>query len=194
MRRTEGRISRSAAALLLCGLAALAACTTPGDRRQSELADLSEVLPGVYSNPKQVLMILNVFAPMMSGNILYVRETAAEDVRRVISERIWSLDVSGAGHIVAAVYAFDQPDRWRDAAENPELFRSLLQQDLRPLPGCELIWEKTARGYSATAATARCSQSWRLEGEQLAFSDRPVDPTPGAADAYFHFVRESAPR
>ena len=194
MRRTEGRISRIAGALLLCGLATLAACTTEGDRRQSELADLSVVLPGVYSNQKQVLVILNVFAPMLSGNMLFVRETAADDARRVISERMWSLDVSGAGHIVAAVYAFDQPDRWRDAAENPELFRSLLQQDLRPLPGCELIWEKTARGYSATAATPRCSQSWRLEGEQLAFSDRPVDPTPGAADAYFHFVRESAPR
>ncbi len=72
------------------------------------------------------------------------------------------------------------------------MFRSLLPQDLRPLPGCELIWEKTARGYSATSASPRCPQSWKLEGEQLAFSDRPVDPTPGAPDTYFHFVRMSS--
>jgi hypothetical protein len=183
-----------AGALLLCALASLSGCATKADQRKAELDELSVVLPGLYANPKQVLLILNVFAPMLSGNMLYVRESDAVDSRRVFSERMWQLDVSGSGHLVAAVYAFDQPDRWRDAAENPELFRSLLQQDLRPLPGCELVWEKTARGYSATAASPRCPQSWKLEGEQLAFSEHPVDPTPGAPDTYFHFVRQSAPQ
>jgi hypothetical protein len=190
---TKSGISRVAGALLLGALAALAACTTKSDLRKSEMADLSLVLPGLYNNPKQVLLILNVFSPMLTGTVLYVRESDAGDSRRVYSERIWTLDVSGAGHIAATVYAFDQPDRWRESAENPELFRSLMQQDLRPLPGCELIWEKTARGYSATSASPRCPQSWKLEGEQLAFSDHPVDPNPGAPDTYFHFVRESAP-
>jgi CpeT/CpcT family (DUF1001) len=184
----------AASALLLCAVVGLSACTSQEDLRKSEMAELSVVLPGVYGNPKQVLLILNVFAPMLSGNALFVRETDAGDVRRVYSERLWLLDVSGSGHLVATVYAFDQPDRWRDGAENPELFRSLLSQDLRPLPGCELIWEKSAHGYSATAASPRCPQSWKLEGEQLAFSDRPVDPTPGAPDTYFHFVRMSSPQ
>ncbi len=66
-----------------------------------------------------------------------------------------------------------------------------MQQDLRPLPGCELIWEKTEHGYSATSASPRCPQSWKLEGEHLAFSEQPVDTRPGAPDTYFHFVRES---
>jgi hypothetical protein len=186
------RPTRQAPTLVLCALAALAACTSQSDLRKSELADLAVVLPGVYTNPQQVLLILNVFSPLLPGNVLYVRESAANDARRMYSERIWILDVSGSGHIVASVYAFEQPDRWRDGAENPELFRSLLQQDLRPFPGCELIWEKTPRGYSATAASPRCPQSWRLEGEQLAFSERAVDPRPGAPDSYFHFVREGA--
>jgi hypothetical protein len=187
-------VSRLAAGLLLCALAALGGCATKADLRQSELTDLSLVLPGLYNNPKQVLLILNVFSPLLKGNILYVRESDAADSRRVYSERIWSLDVSGSGHIVATLYAFDQPERWRDGAENPELFRSLLQQDLRPLPGCDLIWEKSPRGYSATSASPRCPQSWKLEGDQLAFSERPIDPNPSAPDAYFHFVRESSPR
>ena len=151
----------------------LSACTSQSDLRKSELTDaVGWCCPACTAIREQVLLILNVFAPMMSGNVLYVRETDADDSRRVYSERIWSLDVSGSEHIVAMVYAFDQPDRWRDGAENPELFRSLLQQDLRPLPGCELIWEKTAHGYSATSASPRCPQSWQLEGEQLAFSDK----------------------
>ena len=180
-------------ALLLCALASLGACATKADVRKSEMNDLSLVLPGLYTNQKQVLLILNVFSPMLTGTVLIVRESDAADSRRVYSERVWILDVSGSNHIVATNYAFEQPDRWRDGAESPELFRSLMQQDLRPLPGCELIWEKTAHGYSATSASPRCPQSWKLEGEQLAFSERPVDPTPGAPDTYFHFVRESAP-
>jgi hypothetical protein len=180
-----------AAALLLAALLPLGGCATKADLAQSQLTDLALVLPGLYGNPKQVLLILNVFSPLLKGNVMYVRESDAADSRRVYSERIWNLDVSGSGHIVATLYAFDQPERWHDGAENPELFRSLMEQDLRPLPGCELIWEKTARGYSATSASPRCPQSWKLEGDALAFSERPVDSSPGAPDGYFHFVRQS---
>ena len=194
MARTKSGVSRLAGAALVCALAALSACTTKSDLRKSEMADLSLVLPGVYSNPKQVLLILNVFAPFLTGNVLYVRESDAVDTRRIYSEHIWNLDVSGSAHIVATVYAFEQPDRWREGADNPELFRSLLQQDLRPLPGCELIWEKTAHGYEAHSASPRCPQSWKLEGEQLSFSEHAIDLRSGAPDSYFHFVRESAPQ
>ena len=192
MYRTGKEISWVTRALLLCVLASAGACATKSDVRKSEMNDLSLVLPGTYTNPKQVLLILNVFSPMLTGTVLYVRESDAADPRRIYSEHLWILDVSGSNHIVATLYAFEQPERWRGAAESPEMFRPLLQQDLRPLPGCELIWEKTAHGYSATSASPRCPQSWKLEGEQLDFSERPVDPRPGAPDTYFHFVRESA--
>jgi hypothetical protein len=175
-------------------LGALSACTSQAEVRKHELTELSLVLPGLYSNPKQVLLLMNVFAPMLSGNALYVRETDATDARRVYSVRLWILDVSESGHLLASVYSFAQPDRWRDGAENPELFRSLLQQDLRPLTGCELTWEKSPRGYTATSASPRCPQSWKLEADQLSFTERPIDPTPGAPDPYFHFVRESSPQ
>jgi|KBSSwiStaDraftv2_1062776.scaffolds.fasta_scaffold30976_2 hypothetical protein len=169
----------------------LTACASQADKEKAELNELSLVLPGVYANPEQVLLIQNVFVPMMSGNMLYVRESAANDPQRVYSVRMWNLDTSSSGHIVAMVYALDQPDRWRDGAENPELFRSMLQQDLRPLSGCELIWERTEHGYSATSASPRCPQSYKLEGEQLSFSDKPINPAKGAPDTYFHFVRQA---
>jgi hypothetical protein len=192
--RTKDGVTRLAGALLLAVAATLTACTSQEDLRQAEVKDLAVLLPGVYANPQQVLVIMNIFAPMMSGNLLYVRETAADDVRRVISERIWSIDVNANNHIVATVYSFGQPDRWRNGVEDPELFRSMMQDDVRQMAGCELIWEKTARGYNASSASPRCPQSWKFDGDQLAFSDRPVDPRPGAPDSYFHFVRQSAPQ
>jgi hypothetical protein len=176
-----------AAGFLAAGVLALAGCATQGDRAKADLNDLAVVLPGLYSNPQQVLLVLNVFAPMMTGNILYVRETAAGDERRVFSERIWVLEVSPNNHVIATVYAFEEPERWRDAASNPELFRPMLQRDLRPIPGCELAWQRTPRGFSATGRSSRCPASWRLEGEELAFS------APNAAaggDGYYHFVRQ----
>ncbi|HEV7433031.1 MAG TPA: hypothetical protein VGN77_08300, partial [Steroidobacteraceae bacterium] len=79
MAKTKSGVSRCAGALLVCALSVLCACTTKSDRRKSETADLALVLPGVYSNPKQVLLILNVFAPFLKGNVLYVRESDAVD-------------------------------------------------------------------------------------------------------------------
>lgn len=178
----------SALVALLAALVALAGCATPGDRSKADLNDLAVVLPGLYANPQQVLLVLNVFAPMMTGNIMYVRETAAGDERRVFSERIWILEVSSTNHVVATVYAFEEPDHWRGAAENPEIFRPMLQRDLRPIPGCELVWQRTPRGFSATGRSSRCPTSWRLEGDELAFS------APNAAaggDGYYHFVRQA---
>jgi hypothetical protein len=183
-RLREGRAGFAASAVVagLAAVAALAGCATQSDRSKAELNDLAVVLPGLYANPQQVLLVLNVFAPMMTGNVVYLRETAAGDARRVFSERIWVLEVGPSGHVVATVYAFEEPERWRDAATNPELFRPMLQRDLRPIPGCELVWQRTPRGFSATGRSARCPSSWRLEG------DAPNAAAGG--DGYYHFVRQ----
>ena len=87
------------------------------------------------------------------------------------------------------------------AAASTILFRPLLMRDLRTLPGCEMVWQKTAAGYSGESTTALCPQSWRLEGDELAFSDKAAaaaatagaSPT-GGPDRYFHFRRSANPQ
>jgi hypothetical protein len=166
---------------------ALAACTTQADLAKAQLAALSVQLPGNYGNAQQLLTILPLSAPLVGDNVLYVRETAANDVHRVISERIWSLQVAADNHILGSVYLFEEPERWRGGAESPELFRSLLLRDLQPVPGCDLVWHKSERGFSAAAVSARCPQRWRLEGDELAFSERGGAAAP--PESYFHFAR-----
>ncbi len=185
-------------ALVGAGAWALSACTSQADLRKAELAALVVQLPGEYHNPRQQLTILHLAAPMVGDEIFYVRETMADDSRRVISERVWSLDVAAGARILAVAYALDDPERWRGGAESPELFRSLLTRDLRSLPGCELEWTKSQRGFSARGTNAACPQSWRLEGDELSFSDKPaaagsnggVVPTAGP-DPYYHFLRSA---
>lgn len=186
MHMTNYRVRRWFAALPACGIVALSACSTQADLRKTELTALALQLPGDYDNARQALAILRLAAPLVGDQVFYVRETAGDDARRVISERIWSLDVA-AGHIVGAVYAFDEPERWRGGADNPQLFRSLLMRDLRPLAGCAQLWQKSVHGFSAESASASCRRSWRLEGDELSFSEH----APGVADPFFHLTRRS---
>ena len=185
-------------ALVNGGALALSACTSQADLRKAELAALAGQLPGDYRNPRQRLTIVRLASPMVGDEVFYVRETMADDSRRVISERIWSLDVAAGARILAVAYALDDPERWHGGAESPELFRSLLMRDLRSLPGCELEWTKSQRGFSALGTNASCPQSWRLEGDELSFSDKPAAagsnggavPTAGT-DPYYHFLRSA---
>lgn len=178
------------ATLAAIAAAALCGCTSQADLRKAELAELVGQLPGRYENARQTLVILRLTAPLVGDQVFYVRETAAGDVRRVISEHIWSLDVAGDQRIIGAVYAFEEPERWQVGLQSPELFRSLLVRDLRPLGGCALLWQKSPQGFTAASLSASCPQSWRLEGEALSFSERPG----ASAESYFHFVRRGGGR
>ncbi len=186
--RLEAQLGRKLAAVVAGGTLALCACTSQGDLRRAELAALAGQLPGEYRNPEQALMVLRLAAPMVGDAVYYVRETKADDARRVISERIWTLDVAADARILGVSYALDEPERWHGGADNPELFRSLLLRDLRLLPGCELLWVKDARGFTGSGTSAQCPQSWRLEGDALSFGD-PAAPVPPAGDGYFHLAR-----
>jgi hypothetical protein len=191
---------------------ALAACTSQQELRKAELASLIAQLPGAYDNLQQVqadaaagragahaaqaLIILKLRAPLVGDDVLYVRETAAEDPRRVTAERVWSLEVNARSEILATVARFEEPERWRGGAENPELFRALLLRDLHAIEGCDLLWQKSAPGFSGDTLGTGCRrggaagaapqiQHWRLGGDELAISEA------ASGEDYYRFVRRS---
>jgi len=211
------RASRAARRSLACAvlLAALTACTSQQELRKAELATLMAALPGAYDNLQQVqadtaaghggahapqaLLILRLQSPLVGDDVLYVRETAADDARRVTAERVWSLKVDATGRILATQARFEEPDRWRIGLESPELFRSLLLRDLQVIEACELLWSKSATGFSGDTSGNGCRrgggalqlQHWRLGSEALELSEdsNPAAPAPGAplnagADTY----------
>jgi CpeT/CpcT family (DUF1001) len=189
MRKYEARCRRHAALGLMLAALALAGCTDHEALRKKEMTNLAVLLPGTYDNARQTLTILRVPAPLIGDRVFYVRETAAGDARRVISERVWSLEALSDSSTAVTVYRIAEPDRWHSAVEDPEMFRSMLTGDLHPVDGCALVWQKTAQGYKGAAVSPRCPQRWRIEGDELAFSDHA--DTAGGADAFFHFHRRS---
>jgi len=189
MRIPEARSWRRAAALAVGAVLALAACTDHEALRKKELTNLAVLLPGTYENPRQTLTILRVPAPLIGDRIFYVRETAANDTRRMVSERIWSLDALSESSAAVTVYRLAEPDRWHSAIADPEMFRSMLTGDLHAVDGCALVWQKTDKGFKAAAVSPRCPQRWRIEGDELAFSDGAA--AGGGEDGYFHFHRRN---
>ena len=197
----------------------LSACTTEKQLHDREFATLLAQLPGHYDNLQQAqvdaasgrsgahaaeeLLIVRLHAPLVGDQVFLVRETAADDERRVTSERIWSLEQGPGGQIVTTVARIEEPDRWRGGADDPELFRSLLMRDIHAIPGCRLEWKQSPQGFSADGLPGGCrrggsaggttmTQHWRLSGDTLALSESAAPHPPADEDAsYYRFLRRA---
>jgi hypothetical protein len=168
-----GRLAHAAligalAAALLCG------CATERKEKQDEalMLGLLTLLPGQYDNSEQAdfdarnharpghiavdLVILRVDTPRLGKNVYYAQETAADDPRRVLSQRMYSFKVEDKGGITETLYEFKEPLRWRDGAQEPDIFTGLEIEDVRA-QACQVIWKKDpAGGFSGAHDPKRC--------------------------------------
>lgn len=165
------------------GLAALAASCASGPKSDEVFVNqLLAQLGGSYDNLAQSraspdhaplkLMIAPVQAPLVGEHVFYVQEMAADDARRVTAQHLYVVDAVPDKELAMLVQAdFAEPLRWRDGHLNLELFRSMLAQDLRPRPGCDLLFKRDGAGFSA-ATVGNCRASARDTGEALRVEQR----------------------
>ena len=120
------------------GLAALALAATVFAKPKKEevfLAQLAAMLAGSYDNIAQArgeaghpgvrLMIVPVKAPLVGDNVFYVQEMAADDLRRVFSQKLWVLNaIPKREQSMLTQLDLKEPVRWRDGQNNRDLFRS----------------------------------------------------------------------
>jgi hypothetical protein len=180
----------------------LGACADQKDLRKEELLQIAGMLPGRYDNLGQVraeqraggavreslaLSILPVYTPNIGRYVFYAQESAADDPLRVLSQRIYSFEVAADGRILQAQATFDEPQRWRNAQDNPDVFKSLMLQDLKPMGGCDLLWEKTAAGFEAHNDVQRCRSISRSNGERINVDLRMRLERDGIAISEQHF-------
>jgi CpeT/CpcT family (DUF1001) len=155
-------------------LGLLGGCASQEKLRQRELTQLLDWLPGQYESGLQVdstrrsleppheriaLVIVSVYTPRLGHHVLFAQETAADDPRRVMSQRMWSFTVDDKRGIVETVYAFRDPLRWREGLQNAELFTGVVADDVRSSPGCELAWKKAGEEFTATQDQKLCREA-----------------------------------
>jgi hypothetical protein len=140
----------------------LGACASQLKKAESELVELSDLLPGRYNNVAQaqqdlqagraqhaplILDIVRVDMPLLSDYVFYTQETAADDPLRITSQRILTFEAIKDGRIVQRIHTFKQPARWRDGQLNPGLFKGLMATDTTQMAGCDLDWKKDGEKF-----------------------------------------------
>jgi hypothetical protein len=153
----KARRSASSGLLAAAAIALLAGCTDQSKVYEGDMTQMLAVLPGRYDNRAQAeadirggvhpaheavaLTITHVYTPRLGHHVYYAQETAADDPRRVLSERMYSFQVDEKRGIVETLYQFVEPLRWRDGQQNKELFTSVTSEDVQA-EGCQLFWKK----------------------------------------------------
>ena len=161
---------------ILLSLLAVAGCHSEATKKEADFDALVKKLPGQYDNLAQaqsdpagehaaVALLIRPSNSMTVGKIvLFVRETAADDPRRVLAQHIWTFAMDKKARLVQTIYLFKEPERWLHAADDPYLLESLLPEDLSPLSGCELIWTKSGSDFTAATKPDACKASAGAEG------------------------------
>jgi len=161
----------------------LAACADQPQKQEQELAELVGLVAGRYDTLAQarmeaqqgapqrealLLAIVPVKAPLIGDAVFYVQESVASDPRRVLSQQLVLFELSqGVPLLVETQLSLVEPLRWRGGDRSPELFRSLLPQDVKPLAGCEISWHKVEGGFDGATDVGRCRSASRVTGETL---------------------------
>ena len=157
-------------AVLASGFA-LGGCATELKKAQSELAELSDQLPGRYNNVAQAerdakqgnsahtaltLDIVRIDLPLLSDYVFYAQESSADDPQRITSQRLLTFEAVKDVGIVERVHTFVQPNRWRDGHLNAGLFKGLMHPDTTALAGCDLTWKKDGDKFTAANNRDTC--------------------------------------
>jgi hypothetical protein len=158
-RHGQGNFARC----LLAGLLLVGGCTDQTKVHEGELTELLAMFPGHYDNTAQVeadtrahpphdaiaLTITHVYTPRLGHYVYYAQETAADDPRRVFSQKMYSFAVDEKRGIVETLYELAEPVRWRDGQQNKDMFTSMVMEDVQP-EACQLMWKKKDGGFVAT--------------------------------------------
>jgi hypothetical protein len=161
----------------------LVACVDQPQKQEQELGELVGLVAGHYDTIAQVraearagaplrealqLAIVPVHTPLIGDAVFYLQEHVVNDPRRVTAQRLVMFEVAqGVPLLVETQLALVEPVRWRGGDENPELFRSLLPQDVKPIAGCEISWKKVEGGFDGSTNLTRCRSESRSTGETL---------------------------
>ena len=171
---------------MLCACMGQGGKDAHGNKPQEvDLTALLVVLPGTYDNVAQAeadarngardphdavaLTLTHVTAPRLGHYVYYAQETAADDPRRVLSQKMYSFKFDDKRGIIETIYELVEPLRWRDGQLNKDLFSSMMTTDVQA-EGCQLFWKKKDNGFVATHDQKACPDAGGGTKPQIEFN------------------------
>jgi hypothetical protein len=165
---------RVLAALACCAALAAPGCAGKPPATEADLTLMLTMLPGRYDNRAQAeadvksgihpaheavaLVIIHVYTPRLGHYVYYAQESAADDPRRVLSQKMYAFQLDEKRGIVETMYEFVDPLRWRDGYQSKDLFTAVQTEDVQP-EGCQLLWKKKGDGFVAAHDQKICPDS-----------------------------------
>jgi hypothetical protein len=212
-------------AVLACAaLAVGCAAQKAKHERDADLQVISDWLPGKYDNAAQIaedrrtgrvphepltLSVVQVHAGEIGVQMFYLQEMTS-GTREIKLQRLLSMGITN-DQVVATIWSFTDPPRWREGDTTPELFTALQPPDLKVMRGCNLVWKKDGGEFTASNELGKCDPTVSrtgalqyldmrvtLSADELALIVREVDshgnaPTERVADPYTRFRRSPGP-
>ncbi len=195
-------MSRMHFVLAFC--AVLVACANHGKLRDIELGRIGEWLPGEYDNAAQVdadlqavavsrheslrLNLVPVAAPFLGQSVLFV-ETLDAGSGRVVSAQLFRFEKSDDEKaIVQRTFDFKEPRRWAGGIARPDIFKSLLPDDVTATPACDLAWAFDGEWFTGAAGRKGCPIR-RMEFDGL---ELKIEQAGRPAEDFFLFRRTGA--
>jgi hypothetical protein len=199
----RNRLAGGGLLTMMAALGALGGCATAQSSKSDVLLTQVEGwLPGHYDNRAQVAtdrkhggpvhpavsaVVVRVDSLTVGQKVYYMEETDTDNPQQITAQYVLSFEVV-KDRIIEAIWSLTEPKRWRNGAEQPELFSSLQPPDLKLLTGCSMEWKKTEEGFAASndvklchstplSAPAAVAAHWRIEltADQLGISEQAYD-------------------
>lgn len=190
-----GRSIFSVGVLAIALAALLMGCAAEKQRKRGEadLERLARWLPGTYDNTRQAKEDLRnriqsphdpvelTIVPLdsepvrvslgLESHAFYMQEVAADDARRVLSQKVILFKVTAKG-LVESLYTLVEPLRWRDGQRDPGIFEGMTPKDFTVIPGCELLWKREGE-TDAKSPPAKDDANKVLESTRLVGANDP---------------------
>jgi hypothetical protein len=165
------RRTTAAGVALIAGFALAATGALAAKLKEGELDLIANWFAGVYDTAPangaagdgHVLIIARVSSPMISWHVFYAEERDSSGA--VIAQQFLSFELAGdKKSIVETSFSFKEPRRWQGALERPDIFKSMISDDLLPASGCEIFWVRSTAGYVGHTNAGACRLRSRTTG------------------------------
>ena len=101
------------------------------------------------------------------AQVQFIWELAASSPPRFLIDATFASTVDLARDkksIVARSFSFKEPQRWENGLQRPDIFKSIIADDVLTASGCEIYWFKERSGYTGKSQPGQCRLRSRETG------------------------------